>query len=256
METRALPQHLPLYFLAMDFLLAIAYVLATWSGHLEMVFGLDNENNIPTWYSSIQYAFVALLFSIVAWAQLRRDDLASWALCVPPCLFLLLSLDEQASMHERIGLFFDTMLFNGLGEQNVLPVSGLWVFIAVPFALVAFTMLRYLHACFAVAPHAYRLCAIGLVTIVFAAAGLEAASNLIDVNKSGMLPLYTEILLEETLEMIGATLVLWGASELINAHGITIAVGGAETKLRTSGEQTLPWRGHVMTSGATISRRH
>jgi uncharacterized membrane protein YhaH (DUF805 family) len=70
--------------------------------HLTRVVGVDVENSIPTWYSSTLLFVCCGLLSAIAFLkkQMRDRYTRHWqALAV---LFLLMSLDESASLHETV----------------------------------------------------------------------------------------------------------------------------------------------------------
>lgn len=72
---------------------------------LRQLFDLDEENNIPTWYSSFllaNNAFFLLVFS----SQKELDRRIYWKLLAIG--FLLLSLDEVAGMHETVNTAIET----------------------------------------------------------------------------------------------------------------------------------------------------
>ncbi len=63
-------------------------------------FYVDLENNLPTWYQTLALAFAAVLLSGLATAARRaRTPFAGHWLALS-LLFVLLSLDEAASLHE------------------------------------------------------------------------------------------------------------------------------------------------------------
>ncbi len=73
-------------------------------GGLVRVFDVNAEDSIPNWYSAVALAVsAALLAAIAATLRARKQprDLASWTALAG--LFILLSLDEIAGLHEGIG---------------------------------------------------------------------------------------------------------------------------------------------------------
>ncbi len=60
---------------------------------------LDFEANLPTWFSTMLLAIVAVLFRIHAGAASRRESRYWNALAI---LFVVLSIDESISMHEMM----------------------------------------------------------------------------------------------------------------------------------------------------------
>ena len=69
---------------------------------LFQLFDLDSENNVPTWYSALLWAMAGGLALASARRELGRDAIVRWSWTLLGGVFLLLSLDEGASLHERI----------------------------------------------------------------------------------------------------------------------------------------------------------
>ena len=72
-------------------------------GHkLIMLFDLDRENNIPTYFSATLMFFAAQFTALVAFAKSKREDSfrIHWALLA--ALVLCASVDEAASIHEML----------------------------------------------------------------------------------------------------------------------------------------------------------
>src|SRR5215208_5096619 len=72
-------------------------------GYSRMIlFDLDKEANVPTLYSSVTILFCAGLLALIAGARKKggKRDYLYWAgLAV---IFLFLSVDETAGLHERL----------------------------------------------------------------------------------------------------------------------------------------------------------
>jgi hypothetical protein len=81
-------------------------------------FDLNGEGNVPAYYSALQIAFAALLLAVIARAKRAgRDRYARhWVvLCV---IFIFLSFDEAAELHERLR---EPMLAR-------FELTGIWVY--------------------------------------------------------------------------------------------------------------------------------
>jgi hypothetical protein len=115
--------------------------------------------------------------------------------------------------------------------------TGIWMFgIGIPF--VAFCVLLFvcirLYLVGARVP--VRLVAAGMVVMLSGAVGVETLSNFVVPDT----PLaYAQAVVEELLEMVGATLVFWGAIELLSIYrfrveleAVTLPAGAPETRTR------------------------
>ncbi|MBE0529220.1 MAG: hypothetical protein IH626_00205 [Rhodospirillales bacterium] len=131
-------------------LLSLAGQFARFYLDLPTVFGLvrlfyvDLENNLPTWYQTMALAFAAVLLAWLALAarRMRAPFSGHWlALCL---LFVFLSLDEAASIHEatieplqRItgrpgGVWQPTWVFVGIVLVAAVAVAFLRFFLHLP----------------------------------------------------------------------------------------------------------------------------
>ena len=66
----------------------------------ERQLNLDQENNIPTWYSSSALLLSAILLTVIGLANKQRGNPYSYHWLGLAAIFLFLSLDEAASLHE------------------------------------------------------------------------------------------------------------------------------------------------------------
>ena len=134
---------------------------------------VGEENNIPTWFSSVQlFAIGAVLSTIVVRdASLKRP--MTWTISVVPGLFVLLSLDEVAMFHERLGRWIKASTGVGAGLR-----TGPWVLVFVPIvALIAaaawIVFLPYLRG----RRDVVVLVVIGFAVFGLSAVGLELVAN-------------------------------------------------------------------------------
>tara|TARA_B110000971_G_C19836255_1_gene420397 strand:- start:158 stop:811 length:654 start_codon:yes stop_codon:yes gene_type:complete len=151
---------------------------------LRQLFDLDEENNIPTWYSSfllLNNAFFLYIYSI----QKEVVKRSYWGLLSAG--FLLLAIDEVAGLHETLNTAIE-MNWAILGAIAVLFVGVLFV----PFLLAIRRRL----------------------TLMFMFSGLLYFSGAIlvellgeDLDSDSLLYAFT-VALEEGLELIGAWIFL------------------------------------------------
>lgn len=179
-------------------------------------FDLDEEANLPAWFSSGTMLLIAALAGLLAAVEVSsRAVRRGWILIAGT--FVLLSLDEASSFHEAL---MDPL-------RDLLGVSGVfhyaWVIPAIPLLLLfGIWTLRLLRTL----PKALRLRMV-LAGVLFAvgAVGMEMVAGLFaaDGIEKTDLAYRIEIMAEETFEITG--LVLF-ATALINyaaASGIRIA---------------------------------
>src|ERR671932_721750 len=164
-------------------------------------FSLDREANVPSWFSSALLLTAAAMLALVALDALGRK--ARWGrhwagLSV---VFAVLSLDETAEIHERIGPWLPAHLHlhGPLHYAGVLPALALALFVGI-------TYVRFLRA------HPRRtLLGILIAAAIYitGAAGVEAASGWWAEGhgrRSTALLLVSTV--EENLEMFGTLLFI------------------------------------------------
>ena len=180
---------------------------------------LDGEQNIPTWYSSMQWFLAAALLGLFAQSFTGVGTLRRFLLVALPLTFLAMSLDEVAGIHEWLGVKSDALLPDGDRTASVFSANGIWVLvIGVPVAAFLGLLLYSLREHFRAAPAGFYMIVAGLGLAFFGALAFEMLLNFIP--RHGRLETLSE-LCEEMLEMIGATTVVWGAYILVSARART-----------------------------------
>ncbi|HLT47995.1 MAG TPA: hypothetical protein VK002_12250 [Rubricoccaceae bacterium] len=194
--------------------LAVIGFLVAGAGGADFV-AVGEESNLPTWYTSSQLLLVALGLGLLAARDIRRDSLRTWPLLLGPAFFLLLSLDEAAMLHERLGDWFMAETSAGEGLR-----TGPWMFVYAPLAALVF----------GAAVRAYwpywrgRRLLVGLVlagVVVYGASavGLEFVANFVG---EGSLAQKGLGFAEELGEMVGVTTLLWGVAVLLRWEGVRV----------------------------------
>lgn len=85
-------------------------------------FGLSNEGNAPTWFSSLQLTLIAFACAAMYWAERRRTSTSKHRIAWLGfgLLFLSLSFDETAQFHERL----DWVMSGGRPSDDVSAGDG------------------------------------------------------------------------------------------------------------------------------------
>jgi hypothetical protein len=188
--------------------------------NLIRLFDLDQENNLPTWYSSANLGFCAILLFLITKSTVRGAARRHFAgLCAA---FLYLSIDEAASLHE-IAI---RPIRRALGTSGAFH-SG-WVIPAIP--IVAVFTIAYLRF-FLSLPRRYQvLFFLAAAFYIGGAVGLEMVSwhhlyprlNPLDPASS---PDFTYALLnhaEEVCEMIGVAVFACALLDYVKVHRIIV----------------------------------
>ncbi len=162
-------------------------------------FNLDQEGGIPAWYSSTLMLLCAVLMLLLRFdtSQTGRRDATGWTGL--GCIFVLLSLDESASLHEQ--------LTNPL--QEMLSATGIFYFAWVVAGLVVVAALAVIYLPFVLrlgrdVSLRLLLCAAVFVSGVI---GMEMVGGWV-VDNYDHPPIYSLVMgLEETLELAGLTIL-------------------------------------------------
>jgi hypothetical protein len=101
------------------------------------LFNLDEEANIPSWFSTIQLFMIGLIAIATAQSEHYRRPPSKWGLTLFGFGFIYLSLDEGAVLHEKFTYEFHNHpwvpYFNG--------VHGIWIVIYMGVAIVVLSIL-------------------------------------------------------------------------------------------------------------------
>lgn len=187
------------------------------------LFYVDAEANVPTWFSSAMLLVSALLIAVIAATTWRERRPYRWHWSALATMFLALSLDEAASVHEAIVPVVRRLLGVGGFLTNtawVIPAAVLLVVLAV----AARGFVRDLPP-----PTLWRAL-VALTVFVAGAMGLELVGGYYSARHGyDNLPYALFATAEELLEMVGGVLFV-GAWLRHIAEG---NAGVARTRLAT-----------------------
>lgn len=176
---------------------------------------LGKEANLPSWYSASQLLLVALAFGLAA--SRRVVERGAWFALAPAAFFALLSIDEGAQVHERVGWWAERTL--GVGADLI---TGPWLFIVVPaYGVLLWVTARAVWPLVQGRPRVIGLGLAGSALFVLAAAGMEGLGNF--TAPDAWMARRVLGVFEEVGEMVAATVLLWSGWELARAEGVRIA---------------------------------
>jgi hypothetical protein len=163
------------------------------------LFNVDREANVPTWFSSVLLLLCGGLAATIG-ALAAREARGRWLLMA--VLFVAMSLDESAIIHEMM-IKPTRALFNGSGY-----LYYTWI---IPGAIIVAAVVAYYWKFITALPdHIRSRLMIGAGTYVFGALVVEAISGRI-ADQHGLGFAYEmTALLEESLEMFGAVIIISG----------------------------------------------
>lgn len=203
--------------LACDLLLAAIYLAIRlgpdlpW-GPLDNLFDVDREQSIPTWFSSAQLLVVGLLLLAVVRERLASAAPITAALAILAAVFLFLSLDESASIHEKITAYAFRREIHWLTALSFRGNHGVWiaVYAVLTVAVVALSQ-RGLRQLWQRARVEMLWLGAGFAVFGGGAVGLEIVSY--QLREHARL-FVLELAAEELLEMAGVSLILYGVMML------------------------------------------
>jgi hypothetical protein len=165
------------------------------------LFSVNLEDSLPTWYSTINlFVAAAILFSI-AIAKFRATDHHRWYWLGLSTLFLYLSMDEGAVIHEILA----EPLHDQFNTSGYLEFG--WQIIAIP--LVILFGLLYFRFWIKLPPHTRLWFAIAAVVYAGGALIIEGISAN-EASSSGINMKYLTIAtLEEMCEMLGVVIFIY-----------------------------------------------
>jgi hypothetical protein len=207
---------------------------SVWGQEIARLFDLNEEANIPTWFSSSLWLLAA--FVALAIFQTHRDrgfpNGGFWLGMVP--LFLFLSTDEAAELHELVG----RLLGQPLEESAVLKFTYAWVFFGL--GLLLLVGLLYLRFLFRLERHIRVLIVLSALVFVTGAVAVESVGAAVDMGTLANFPLGQSwrrmIILEELLEMMGVILLVHTLLRVI-ALDHAPYTAAASHKMRLSGPE-------------------
>jgi hypothetical protein len=213
------------------------------------LFDVGREDSIPTWFESMQFMLCSVLLAVVARSNGQRGEQYSKHWGVLSIIFLYLSLDEVATIHETIGGELQRLLYATTGFTPSGAISFFWVVPASIFVLVvALSYIGFLvhlpkstRRRFVFAAAVFLLGALGfemLTAEVVSSSGAIAswvASSFggeIDRGTANAIPTILkggQTSIEEMLEMLGLTAFVWA----LLAHISSYVDGDINVRVRT-----------------------
>lgn len=175
------------------------------------LFNVDEEQNVPTWYSSSALLLCSILLMIIALAKKKAGDRYAlhWSVLSP--IFLFLSLDEAALIHEiRFAPVRDALNAGGFTHFT-------WV---IPGAALVFIfVLAYLRFFFDLPAKTRILFLVAGTLLVGGAIGVEMIQGR-HADLYGMRNMTYAVLttIEELCEMLGVVVFIYALMSYLSSH--------------------------------------
>lgn len=207
-----------------------------WGGWRYLDF--DRESNIPNWYSGSVFLICALLLFLIAATQKKQGSRYVLHWRILGGIFVLLSLDDISSLHERT----IEPLRHALHAGSFLHFT--WVVPAV--ILLAIFALAYVRFLLHLAPRSRNLLILAGAVYVAGAIGFESAfGQFEDAPGLGTVVYAIGANAEQIIQYFGQVLFIYALLDYlsVNAKAISLVIGepepvitpeAAETRRRTS----------------------
>jgi hypothetical protein len=178
------------------------------------ILNLDGEANIPAWWSNAKFVMAGTLFALPAVLKSAR----SLTPIVLALLLFALAADEIASIHERIGHLLASTVAGDMQFRR--KDAFLWpLLLGVPVLIVGAMGLRALAKERFLSVTVWRRVSAALTVFFAGAVGVELVAFNPFVPILQGTPLYQVLAaLEEGLEHVGASLLVWAALTAFSEH--------------------------------------
>jgi hypothetical protein len=184
---------------------------------LDRLFHMGREANVPAWFSTVLFIFVALLLGIIAYAKTVARAAFRYQWLILTVGFVYLSADEAAMLHEEFGggvavLFPNTVFSHG------------W-FVAGAIGVVLLGVV-YLSFLFSLPRKTRRLFFAAGAIFVSGAIGVEALASPYELGRAGDFTFAMLVALEEFLELTGVSIFSYALMDYIYTmmDGLTFVI--------------------------------
>jgi hypothetical protein len=166
---------------------------------------LGSDTNFPAWYSSILLVLAGLLAYECSCVAKKYNTQGHYSLFLFALLLFAMSADEIARIHETLGEFLSNK--SGVVDSEQ-PSNAGWVFVGGPIVIIVFALMVYrLKDFLLLVPKSLTYLIAGFSCIIVGGVLLESTTNYL--NHDDLQWLWDiEIVVEETLEMIGTILIM------------------------------------------------
>lgn len=211
-----------LFFDALILLIATGFLLLNIPFTLfNELFSLDVEVTIPAWYSSVKLLLLACLLAALS-VSISAGPWPKWALLGTALVFLAMSCDEAAAVHERLQRAIDNRFPTGV--TGYLDVGTILAQVAIGLAglaIAAFAVITVMRTLQGIERGKIAFGA-GFLLLGIGAVGIDLPMKFLSLSATGK-ELWA--VLEEGCEMIGVTLMIYGVLQALACAPVTLYLG-------------------------------
>lgn len=194
-----------------EILLVLIYIANVLLNHqviiIHRLFDLDKEMNIPTWFSCIQLFSIGILLLFLCRYHERKKPPTSLFVSLFGLIFIFLSLDEFAGIHENVTRLLVKIEWIPRFYGN----HGIWIFFYLILGvIIVLATFRNISEMFKNYRRESLILFMGMVIFLLGAVVMEIIGYYLKSRK-GLAFLYTaEVGIEEFCEMVGGSIILYG----------------------------------------------
>lgn len=200
--------------------------LRVYGGHdfqlgFQRQFNLDLENNIPSWYASSALLFCAVLLGVIGITKQYEHAPRFRQWFGLAAIFLYLSLDEAASLHEMVIPLGRTLL-DYVGVSSGYLYFSWVIFGIIAVSIVGFSYLRFLRALPTMSGQLFLIAGLLYVT---GALGVEMFGAKV-ASQGGIDTMFYAVLVavEEGLEMFGVVLFIYALLSYLGQQDMAVSL--------------------------------
>jgi hypothetical protein len=196
------------------------------------MFYVGQEANVPTWLSSTLLLACSTLLWIIWWSSKLNREVRSVFWKALAIIFLIMSIDECATIHETIGTIFEDTL-----RSDLFRIYGFMLPGVVIVCVISLLFLRFVLSL----PRDTRMLFLLAGALYGAgASAMEAVSLGWAARHSASLPFYALLVtVEETLELSGVLVFLYALTSYLARHmpEVCVVVRGRDMRPRMVGAE-------------------
>lgn len=175
-------------------------------GPLRPWFDLDSDSSIPCWYSSIKLFLVACCAFVASQNNSYKRYLPSSWLYFLVFLFIFLSMDEAAAIHERLSSIARTLKLDWL----LIRGHGTWIIVYGVLAFFLFLVsFRYLKRMWKYFKDETIKAFVGFLVLCSGGVVVEIISYFFLRSDLTSTSYKISVMIEESLEMVGVSIILY-----------------------------------------------
>lgn len=227
--------------IAIELVLLAIYVITALDpspSQIGVLFNLDEEANVPAWFSSMQLFSIGFMLLLASLNPLRVQDHLRGLLLVLGGAFIFFSMDEAAGFHEKV----TTVMSRVTWAPRFSGGHGIWIFVylAIAVAMVAALFRPIIQLCRFYTRDVIGF-AVGVIVLGAGAVGVEAVGyEQVGANASrGTKTL--QVAAEEFLEMLGASIILISALRFALHEKVPVPSAASVAAFRGPGTQRGPF---------------